>query len=46
MGLRELQTLPFTDVLAHLDTAVRMADVNLPGYRLHALKGELREAGA
>jgi proteic killer suppression protein len=30
-------------VLAHLDTAARMADVNLPGYRLHALKGELRE---
>ncbi len=29
-------------MLAHLDTAVRMTDVDLPGYRLHALKGELR----
>ena len=27
------------DVLSHLDTAVRPADVDLPGYRLHRLKG-------
>ena len=30
------------DVLAHLDTALRPADVDLPGYRLHALKGDLK----
>jgi proteic killer suppression protein len=30
------------DVLAHLDTAVRSADVDLPGYRLHPLKGALK----
>lgn len=28
------------DVLAHLDTAQRPADVDLPGYRLHPLKGD------
>jgi proteic killer suppression protein len=28
------------DVLAHLDTALRPADVDLPGYRLHPLKGD------
>ncbi|SPF56142.1 conserved hypothetical protein [Candidatus Sulfopaludibacter sp. SbA4] len=28
------------DVLAHLDTALRRADVDLPGYRLHPLKGD------
>ncbi len=28
------------DVLAHLDTAVRPADIDLPGYRLHPLKGD------
>jgi proteic killer suppression protein len=27
-------------VLAHLDTALRPADVDLPGYRLHPLKGD------
>jgi proteic killer suppression protein len=31
-----------TDVLAHLDTAERSSDVDLPGYRLHALKGDLK----
>ncbi|HUD99372.1 MAG TPA: type II toxin-antitoxin system RelE/ParE family toxin [Bryobacteraceae bacterium] len=30
------------DVLAHLDTALHPADVDLPGYRLHALKGDLK----
>ena len=28
------------DVLAHLDTALHPRDVDLPGYRLHALKGD------
>jgi proteic killer suppression protein len=31
-----------TDVLAHLDQATKPADLGLPGYRLHRLKGELR----
>lgn len=30
-----------SDVLAHLDQAVRVADLDLPGYRLHALRGDL-----
>jgi toxin HigB-1 len=29
------------DVLAHLDLAVKPKDLDLPGYRLHALKGDL-----
>lgn len=29
------------DVLAHLDRAMNPSDLNLPGYRLHALKGNL-----
>jgi toxin HigB-1 len=28
------------NILAHLDTALRPGDVDLPGYRLHPLKGE------
>ena len=28
------------DVLAHLDTALHPVDVDLPGYRLHPLKGD------
>lgn len=28
--------------LAHLDAAIRAGDLDLPGYRLHPLKGELR----
>jgi toxin HigB-1 len=34
-GVSADQRKRITDVLAHLDTAVRMADVDLPGYRLH-----------
>lgn len=30
------------DVLAHLDSAARTSDLDLPGYRLHALKGGLK----
>ncbi|MFN0105558.1 MAG: type II toxin-antitoxin system RelE/ParE family toxin [Bryobacteraceae bacterium] len=26
--------------MAHVDAALHSADLNLPGYRLHALKGE------
>lgn len=31
-----------TDVLAHLDRALRPSDLDLPGYRLHPLKGSLK----
>lgn len=30
------------DVLAHLDRAVEWSDIDLPGYRLHRLKGNLK----
>jgi proteic killer suppression protein len=30
------------DVLAHLDAAGRASELALPGYRLHRLKGDLR----
>ena len=30
------------DVLGHLDHAQRPSDLDLPGYRLHALKGQLK----
>ena len=30
------------DVLAHLDLARRPSDLDLPGYRLHPLKGNLK----
>jgi proteic killer suppression protein len=41
-GVRADQLKRINDVLAQLDSAVRPADVDLPGYRLHSLKGELR----
>jgi toxin HigB-1 len=31
-----------SDVLAHLDLAWRPSDIDLPGYRLHPLKGSLK----
>jgi toxin HigB-1 len=30
------------DILARLDSARTVADMNLPGFRLHPLKGELK----
>jgi toxin HigB-1 len=30
------------DILARLDAAIVAADMDLPGFRLHALKGELK----
>jgi len=30
------------DILARLDAATTAADMNLPGFRLHPLKGELK----
>jgi proteic killer suppression protein len=40
--IRTDQVKRIADVLAHLDTALRPRDVDLPGYRLHPLKGELK----
>ena len=31
------------DVLAHLDVAGKPSDMNFPGYRLHRLKGDLKD---
>lgn len=41
-GVRADQTARIRDILAHLDQASRPADLDLPGYRLHALKGDLK----
>lgn len=30
------------DILARLDAAGTMADMDMPGFRLHALKGDLK----
>src|SRR5208283_571219 len=40
--VRADQARRIADVLGHLDTAQRPSDLDLPGYRLHALKGGLR----
>jgi toxin HigB-1 len=34
------------DILARLDAAATVADMDLPGFRLHPLKGELRGSWA
>ena len=41
-GVRADQVARIVDVLAHLETALRPTDINLPGYRMHALKGDLK----
>ena len=41
-GVRSDQVNRIADVLAHLDQALKPADLDLPGYRLHRLKGELK----
>lgn len=38
--IRADQLKRIADVLANLDMALRPADLDLPGYRLHPLKGE------
>ena len=37
--LRADQARRISDVLAHLDQALKPSELNLPGYRLHPLKG-------
>lgn len=41
-GVRADQIRRIRDVLAHLDGATEPSDVDLPGYRLHPLKGDLK----
>ncbi len=41
-GVRADQSARIRDVLAHLDRAEAPTDLDLPGYRLHALKGRLK----
>ncbi|MEQ1886518.1 MAG: type II toxin-antitoxin system RelE/ParE family toxin [Bryobacteraceae bacterium] len=41
-GIRADQVRRVKDVLAHLDQAQRPADLDLPGYRLHSLRGALK----
>ena len=41
-GLRADQVGRIKDALAHLDRSQKPTDLDLPGYRLHALKGNLR----
>jgi len=40
--IRPEQLSRVTDVLAHLDRAEAPGDLDLPGYRLHPLKGPLK----
>jgi len=41
-GVRTDQVRRIKDVLAHLDLALLPSDLDLPGYRLHPLQGELK----
>lgn len=41
-GVVAEHTEKLRDILARLDAAERVQDMNLPGLRLHALKGELK----
>lgn len=41
-GVRPDQVRRVRDVLAHLDQARSAADLDLPGYRLHPLRGDLK----
>jgi len=40
-GLTSEHVQKLRDILARLDAAVRVADMDLPGFRLHPLKGDL-----
>jgi toxin HigB-1 len=40
--VRADQVRRVTDVLAHLDLALKASDLDLPGYRLHPLRGDMR----
>jgi len=41
-GVLREHTVKLRDILARLDAATAVADMDLPGFRLHPLKGELK----
>jgi len=41
-GVLREHTAKLRDILARLDAATTVADTDLPGFRLHPLKGELK----
>ena len=41
-GVRADQARRIEDVLGHLDKAQHPSDLDLPGYRLHPLRGDLK----
>jgi proteic killer suppression protein len=41
-GVIREHTERLKDILVRLDAASEVADMNLPGFRLHALKGDLK----
>ena len=41
--LRADQLARIQDMLSHLDEAQKRSDLNLPGYRLHPLKGKRKD---
>ena len=41
-GVMREHTVKLRDILARLDAAGTVADMDLPGFRLHPLKGELK----
>ena len=41
-GVMREHTVKLRDILARLDAASTVADMDLPGFRLHPLKGELK----
>ena len=40
--VRADQVKRISDVLSHLDNAIRPSDLDLPGYRLHPLRGDMK----
>jgi proteic killer suppression protein len=41
-GVMSEHATKLRDILARLDAAATVADMDLPGFRLHALKGDLK----
>jgi proteic killer suppression protein len=41
-GVMAEHAVKLRDILARLDAALAVADMDLPGFRLHQLKGELK----
>ena len=42
-GVMAEHVVKLRDILARLDAARTVADMNMPGFRLHPLKGELKD---